>query len=269
MKYQKIKSFKEIFSEIDNWNSDYLILFDIDLCTIMYKDKLIRNNKYKNIPRYIKKINEIGLELFIKNLDILPCDSNLYRLFQELENKNIPYIGLTARKTGKITNFKNSNTYENLLINKLNKLGITFNPYDYPNNIILNNSPKISKIDYILSDINEMKILCKDGIIFCCNKNKGIVLNKYIENSIRKPKHIVFFDDQITNLIHVNDYCEGFNIKCNSYLVDFKKIKYSNKIEIYYSTITNIIKTNILVKFITLYNYFIYLYMKFIGYFSY
>jgi hypothetical protein len=218
---RKILKFNEI--NTTNWSKHCLLLLDIDETIIIPREKVMRDvNYHNNGKRFIKSmrdnLGEIMVDQIFDKKDYIFVDKEFPLFIKKMVEMKIPYISLTARRTGEAS--PTSGKAEDILINDLNKLNIKFDPQIYPNNtmIKLSHQDVFSKIkDDLLPFYRQNSPMIKSGIIFCCNINKDEILTYYLYQVIEKPKKIIVIDDKITNLERIKSYCEKENLEYELY----------------------------------------------------
>lgn len=215
---QEVKSFDQIpFSQ---FTKEDCLAFDLDDTTFCEGRNIMLNANFDPRKQFVEDIRTIAGNERVSFM----YDNNNYQLVEnilldhlsDLGNRNVPTIGFTARRTGKATPDQQSSV-EDSTLNILHKLNVNFQSPSFQNlefEGMNTNNPnyKNSIADARLRDFQVPgNVMVKEGVIFCNNIDKGIVLGKIFETSEFFPKSFVFIDDKLTNLTAVSTAIEKVN----------------------------------------------------------
>jgi hypothetical protein len=193
--------------EIDK---DTLVIFDIDEVLITNEDLVERSSGYKLIPQKWKNFppsqqDEIR-SIMLKKSNYLLVDSLVPDFILELKEKGIKSIALTSNRSGRLGSIEyNEDRIENNLLQK----GIDFKSFFSEINPI--------SFDELVKP-NETPPLFKNGILFVSsfkhdeNEGKGKLLGIFLDRIKWSPKKVIFFDDDMDNLLSVQNELEKRNI---------------------------------------------------------
>ena len=193
-----------------------LVIFDIDQ-TLVYSDQMIHQPQSKTKRKlyeegFFAKLTENQQSLLISQVmsseGLLLIDPNFPQLLSELQQKKIPVIALTARKTG---NYGCLISLENQRIEGLKKLKIDFSGPLFPDVILTNLSKEGSTACF------------KKGILFTHLFPKDLTLEKWLESVHFQPRKIIFIDDQCHYLTQIRNFCQKKHIPFQGY--QFKGIE--------------------------------------------
>ncbi len=187
------------------WNVDGVLLTGVD--RIFHSENIHDGlaHKYTDYIANKYKLNETQKELFISQLLLQRqaklVDPKMLDIMQYLEYNNIPSIALTYFFVGTLGKIKSTADWR---INELANFGVKFN-YGFCkfDQIELNTLPKVG----------EYYPLYKQGILFCLQPNKGLVLKTFLEQINWVPLKVVFIDDKIGNLQSVQEELMAKNIE--------------------------------------------------------
>ena len=142
---KKITSINEI--PFDSYTSDDLVAFDLDDTVFVPAEKIMRSENNIQRSKYIEELSRTKGNIFVVRM----FENLLYQLIEEdtpyriqqLQNRHINTIGLTARRTGfRTANYSISN--EDLTLQILDTLGINFESdtfYDFEIDSMSPNNP--------------------------------------------------------------------------------------------------------------------------------
>jgi len=175
-----------------------IVAFDIDFTIAEHEQELGEGPWF---DYYIKKIQEKGLHpkealnlalsvFYLVNqfIDLKNID-NSNALIKDLQDNGISTIAVTNRS---IPTYKRT-------IEQLKKIDIDFS------------KKGLSKNDIDLAV--KYNGIFSQGIIFCGGNNKGKMLFQFLDKINYKPKKIVFIDDKLKNVKHVEKEVEKQNIE--------------------------------------------------------
>lgn len=228
--YPNIVSFSEI--EIDEPNS--LVLLDINETLISYSDinngRLFKNNNSDALKKCFDIIKQKALNVneYTKIIDMAYKSTQTELLddsfieFHAKYHKSIPFMALTAIRPG-LASPHDDEKVEDIWSNILHKNGVHLDTvYDTVFENVNEENPDLYHLK-----INERPkfhqladAMIHNGIIFCCNLNKGFILMLLL-NHLKKfninVKNIVMVDDLQSNLLDMSNY-----LVCNYPHITFK-----------------------------------------------
>ena len=200
---------------------DVLCLFDIDrtlLEPVNPVAKYVNIVKHKDIwfklqKRYACFSPAIsGAVALIYKHEIL--DPNVFNLLNLLNNRKIKNLGFTATLNVKVE----GKDLREIRYQQLKENNISFEQH-FPQQEIILDSVKL---------LGSTACIYK-GIIFSHGNgvcpNKGIVLPEFLKLLNKKPKCIIFFDDNFKNLLDVNQHLAETNPDIDFYGVLFSRAK--------------------------------------------
>ena len=190
-----IKNFDEALPHIKD-NS--LVILDVDN-TLMEPQQELGNDQWfryrvkKHLATGIDK--EKAIDAAVSEWMSVQCvclmqlvEPQLDNKVSAIQNRGIDVMGLTTRGFGMATR----------TIQQLGKLGISLSK----------NAPYAE--EFIFE--NGHKCLFRGGILFTANSNKGLALEKFLNHTKLKPKHIVFINDKYSHLVPVDEKCAELEI---------------------------------------------------------
>lgn len=189
-----------------NYNSDIITLVEEEIEFISILLENIKRNKIlseKLISLKTKNINV--LKHFIKEIDIINCDSNFIQnddLFNIISNKNKPIIYTYTKSNTSISNINNNNIVEELNRDILNLLSKPIYKWNIILNLGIENFINRNEIYEILKNIKVIKKKINCPLLLTFNKNflKIIGSDQYlyesiIFDSIKQGINIIGIDD--------------------------------------------------------------------------
>lgn len=173
-----------------NYNSDIITLVEEEIEFISILLENIKRNKIlseKLISLKTKNINV--LKHFIKEIDIINCDSNFIQnddLFNIISNKNKPIIYTYTKSNTSISNINNNNIVEELNRDILNLLSKPIYKWNIILNLGIENFINRNEIYEILKNIKVIKKKINCPLLLTFNKNflKIIGSDQYLYESI-------------------------------------------------------------------------------------
>lgn len=180
-------------------------LWDLDDTIWISNVTLLRDVNSHLLREFIAKmepeksnIRELVDESYFK-CDYELVEDEFIALFEDLKARGIHVLGLTKRYTGYASFRGNRNDLlsEDMTLNQLNRLGISFSSILPENEILL------------AQGMGRSAAILKNGVIFCSGFDKGVVLkelmNKANELQISLPLQIAFFDNLLENVCEVEE----------------------------------------------------------------
>ncbi len=200
---------------------DILCLFDIDLTLLEPTNpaaKYVNIVKHKDIWFKLKKRYACfspamsGAVALVYKHEVL--DQDVFKLLNLLNDRKIKNLGFTATLNVEIE----GKDLREIRYQQLKENNISFEQ-NFPQQEIILNSVKL---------LGGTPCIYK-GIIFSHGNgacpNKGIVLPEFLKLLNKKPKCIIFFDDNFDNLLDVNQHLAETNPNIDFYGILFSKAK--------------------------------------------
>lgn len=193
-------NFGEILNHINSTNT--LVISDIDntlmqsvdhLGSIAWGEHVVADLIQKGIPGDEAQQIENSLWRAVhQKIPIRPVDPNTPAIVAEVQKRNIPVLGLTARAPRDSEYTKR----------QLQSLGIN-----------LKEVVPVTHVRHILA--LEHEAMYEDGIIFATNFNKkSRVLLHFFELHNLKPELVVFIDDKLHHVTDIQDALADIGIPC-------------------------------------------------------
>ena len=208
---QKIYNFAPVIKMLKLSNKDTLVIFDVDDVLIRpgsdddfkhpCRTLLWQEIKHRSTPNKVEFLHSSILSATKQHL----TDPRIIDIFNYLKSQNIPTVALTAMGTG---NFGIIEKMEDIRVNELNDLGISFLPLTPLQDELL--VPELENTHIVFPYCKGTPML-KYGIIFTAGVDKRVVLEYMFNKYNYYPKNIIFVDDCIENL----ESLETLNTKLN------------------------------------------------------
>ena len=208
---QKIYNFAPVIKILKLSNKDTLVIFDVDDVLIRpgsdddfkhpCRTLLWQEIKHRSTPNKVEFLHSSILSATKQHL----TDPRIIDIFNYLKSQNIPTVALTAMGTG---NFGIIEKMEDIRVNELNDLGISFLPLTPLQDELL--VPELENTHIVFPYCKGTPML-KYGIIFTAGVDKRVVLEYMFNKYNYYPKNIIFVDDCIENL----ESLETLNTKLN------------------------------------------------------
>lgn len=187
-------------------DSDDLITIDVRNVLFGAKDVILMKPFKKEFKEIFAKIKEKSGELeakrlhsiILKSYESKLIDPNMLQIIKKIQEKNIKIIAVTS---GKIGQYGEIESREDLRFDVLKKLGFDFSSSFSVSNITLDNKP------------NEIPLIFKNGILFTSNALKGDSLSKFLQHIKFKPKKLIHIDNSMRMLVNMESYCKENNIE--------------------------------------------------------
>lgn len=210
----KLSSLAEIFENLD---SSALVIFDVDDVLFEPRDQILRGHYFKEVlifenmieAKYDKNTAEELYSIIWNERQIQVMEEETPLLIAHLQEKNIPVIALTNCMIGR---YGLTSSVEDWRLGELAKCGY------YLEKSWVGLEEKI--FEHKDETDQEKRWLYKKGVIFANGIQKGAVLEEFLKHFKVNPKHIIFVDDLLKNVISVQDMCAKLNI-------DFTGIEYT------------------------------------------
>ena len=208
---QTVYNFAPVIKMLKFATKDTLVIFDVDNVLIRsggeddfrhpYRTKLWQEIKCRSTPQKIECLCSSILYATKRYL----TDLRIIDIFNYLKLQNVPAIALTTMGTG---NFGIIEKMEDIRVNELNDLGISFLPLTPIRDELL--VPELENTHIVFPYCKGTPML-KYGIIFTAGVDKRVVLEYMFNKYNYYPKNIIFVDDCIKNL----ESLETLNTKLN------------------------------------------------------
>lgn len=195
---KQVHNMDEIFQYFKEANSDTLAIFDVDMVLIQPKDPAFQMANMKRFSSICKRIiREIPVEkqmIFLSLMTISTestlIDLRLPQFLDQLAQKGISLMALTANLTGELGSIKNM---ENWRVDILRQLNLDFSQRaPYQNKIIFQNLPSYRGNYSTYTN----GILFVNGTV--CSKGEAFIT--FLQHADVHPKKIIFIDDREENL---------------------------------------------------------------------
>lgn len=197
----KVVDMKEVFSHFEQTDRNAIVVFDVDMVLLQPTDPAFQMANMKRYSAIYKKImKEVPDDrkmLFLSWITIrsapMLVDSDTPKYFQQLIEKGVPAIALTANLTGSLGPVC---YMEKKRIDDLRRLGIDFSkstPYSVPLNFAE------------LPTYRGFSSSFLEGVLFAngTTVKKGELLLSFFQKSSIAPKKVIFVDDREENLLDV------------------------------------------------------------------
>jgi hypothetical protein len=201
---------QEVCSYLKEADSNTLVIFDVDMVLVQPNDPAFQMANMKRHHAIAKKIMKemspekqvIFLSLMTLKSEPLLLDAQIPQLLDQLNQRGIPSMALTANLTGEFAYIKNMEKWR---VNSLRQVGIDFSQTaPYQQSFIFSHLPSFRG--------NYSTYL--EGILFVngTSCSKGEALLAFLQQARLSPQKIVFIDDREDNLKSVADALEGKSI---------------------------------------------------------
>lgn len=199
-----------ILEVIKNADPDTLVIFDVDDVLVYATDQLLQFRHKPELNRIIVHLSETHSKAELEDLmstailqhNMSLVTAEIFKIFEVLKGKSISYVALTAAQTGPLGHIESQ---EDWRINHLKSLGFDFEkPFSQLGSFTFSELPSKKDPRRVAS--------FKDGVLFCCDVPKGVVLQAFLKKAKLKFKRIIFIDDLMKNHDSVADYCTKNNI---------------------------------------------------------
>ena len=214
---------------VDGYKSeDVLCLFDIDLTLLEPSNPAVQYVnivKHKEIWFDLKKRYACfspamcGAVALVDKHEIL--DQDVFKLLHFLNERKIRNLGFTATLNVKIE----GKDLREIRYQQLKENNISFEQHFPQQEVILDSVKLLGNFPCIYK-----------GIIFSHGNgacpNKGVVLPEFLKLLDKKPKCIIFFDDNFDNLLDVNQHLAETNPDIDFYGILFSKAHYKEASEV-------------------------------------
>lgn len=191
-------------------DKDTLVIFDIDEVLISSEDIILRDKGSKYIPQkwnsFSRSQKDEILGIMFSKTDYILVDPLIPDFIQDLKENGIKTLALTNNYCGKLGSIAHN---EDRIKKRLLEKKINFRDV-FPN-------VQTMSFDELV-DPDETPPLFKEGILYVssfqkkANGGKGPLLGIFLDKMKWTPKKVIFFDDEMENLISVQDELEKRNI---------------------------------------------------------
>jgi len=199
----QVNNMEEVLSYFKEADQKTLAIFDVDMVLVQPSEPAFQMANMKRFGTISKRILKeipaekqmIFLSLMTLGSDPILIDQCTPKLLQEIAQKGIPAMALTANLTGEFSTIKNMQEWR---VKGLRRMGIDFSVgAPYQSEIIFNElAPYRGNYSTYL-----------DGILFVNGTgiSKGDALLAFLEKTTFSPNKIVFIDDREDNLKSVEE----------------------------------------------------------------
>ena len=205
----KVDTMQEVMCHFEDADPDTLAVFDIDMVLLQPSDPAFQvpniNYHMESAQRIIRSLPEEKFPIFVvlasTQSDSILVDEKTPDYFQQLSERGIPRIALTANFTGPIGPVDNLESWK---INRLNQLG-----YDFTTT-----APTSEQITFNeLPSYRGNYSLYTDGVLFTNHPDcaKGDLLVRFLQQADVCPKRVIFIDDHLNNLESVEEALAGWD----------------------------------------------------------
>lgn len=178
-------------------DADTLVIFDVDGVLIEDYEKKFRNYIQEIEEKYEEtKADELLSILYLNSKNKL-IDSQISKVIEELQNKKINVLFLTACDTG---SWGKMTSLEEWRIHDLKSFGI-----DTSRSF---RDVKAVTFTFIPSKDPKRFPCFQEGIVFTCHLPKGKLLKAFLKYTGLSPKKIIFIDDKRSNLESIEEFCK-------------------------------------------------------------
>lgn len=205
----QINHMKEVYNYLNTADSNTLVIFDVDMVLVQPSNpafQMANMKLYSPIcKRIMKEIPEEKQMLFLSLMTIsstpVLIDTDTPRLLQDIAQKKIPAIAMTANLTGKVKNIANMESWRT---NNLKQLGIDFTqttPYQCP-----------LTFDTLASYRGNYSTF-SNGIFFVNGTkiSKGDAFLAFLDKTHFYPNKVIFIDDREDNLKSIDNAIHSLN----------------------------------------------------------
>lgn len=194
----QVNDMKEVFAQFNNADQKTLAIFDVDMVLVQPSDPAFQMANIKRFSTISKRImKEIPADkqmLFLSLMTVSSApvliDDRTPQLLQQLIQRGIPAIALTANLTGQ---FGNISKMEHWRLETLNQLGIDFSQ----------TAPcQTSLIFEDLAPYRGNYTTYLNGVLFVngTTVSKGEAFLSFLEKADFYPNKVIFVDDREDNL---------------------------------------------------------------------
>ncbi len=212
---QTIRSFEEAEEKIASLTEESLAIFDVDEVLVTPSDLVLKPTGGTFNPDYLNVLSEKErddlLSVMLNGTEYVLVDPNAPAILAKLAERKVNAIALTACRTGF---FGVIPSMENWRCGQLNRVNIDLSASFFKGT------------ECIFPESTGGKPIFKNGILFCGDfshskkSSKGELLGIFLDNMEWSPDEIVFFDDQMKNLLSVQEEAEKRGIPYQGYLFE-------------------------------------------------
>lgn len=194
----QVNEMQEVFDALRNADSKTLTIFDIDMVLVQPSDpafQMANMKRYSAISKRIMKDVSIDKQMLFLSLmsihsDPILIDARIPQLLEQISQRGIPAIAMTANLTGKLGTIQKMEQWR---VDGLRQLGIDFSKTaPYQTTLIFDDlAPYRGNYSTYL-----------EGILFVngTTVSKGEAFLSFLEKSSFFPNRIIFIDDREDNL---------------------------------------------------------------------
>lgn len=200
---------QEVFQHFHDADAKTLAIFDVDMVLVQPSDPAFQMPNMKRFSTVAKRIMKevpadkqmVLLSLMTLSSDPQLVDDQTPELLEQLMQRGVPTMALTANLTGAVGGIKSMEAWR---IEGLKKLGIDFSKAaPYPTSCVFDQLPSFRT--YYSTYVNGM--LFVNGTVV----SKGEALLAFLKKGSISPSKIVFVDDREENLKSVEKSLSALN----------------------------------------------------------
>lgn len=199
--FSELKTYRDLV--IPNDGKKTLVIFDIDNTLLRPKEEFGSHQWGDYMAdRYLKsghtesEAKTYQVQAFSRAqafVNPILVDQNIFPLLSQLNDRDIPYLALTARS---------SNPLREITIKQMREVKL-LTSFD-------RNQPQWENLSYIEDIIQQ-------GIVFANGISKGEVLKRILKSAKNKPERIIFIDDRDYNVISIENAGKELGIETLAY----------------------------------------------------
>lgn len=211
--YSTLSSLTDISQHLTQMDEETLVIFDVDMVLTHPKSPAFQLPNIMKYQHYLKEIlkplsplhHELSFVCAIINSGSCLLDEGFPKFMQQISDKKAKKMALTACHTGPLGEI---HSLEEWRFQTLVDLGIDFS-CDFsklPDRIIFDD----------LTQFREQYPSFHKGILYSNGEmfppSKGVVLERFLQESDWKPNKIIFIDDKPSNLLSVKKTADKYHL---------------------------------------------------------
>lgn len=199
---QQVSHWSPIQQSIENSPNETWVVFDVDNVLLVLEEPILHPAHKKLFSSYATRLfekldHESLMELWgvlFSSVQPRLIDPKVFEVLSLIEEKKMPSFALTNCGTGKVGCIEH---FEDWRIKHLQNLGIQFEKLSPYNG------------ELMLKELAWKKgtPIFKQGVIFACYRDKGVVFSTVLDALKKQPKALIFIDDKLENLKSVEATC--------------------------------------------------------------
>lgn len=205
----QVNDMEEVFHYFNDADSKTLAIFDVDMVLVQPKDPAFQMANMKRFSTISKRIMKeipadkqmIFLSLMTISSDPVLIDARTPQFLQQLIQRGIPTMALTANLTGGFSTIQNMEKWR---IHSLRQLGIDFSQAAPYQTIMVFDDLAAFRCNYSTFI---------DGVLFVNGTavSKGEAFLAFLKKTNLSPNKIIFIDDREENLKNVEEAIRKFD----------------------------------------------------------